>query len=190
MEHFDWRMSAELETPPTLFRSLNESFNFTLDAAASSQNTKCEKYFSRRENGLVQPWSGQRVFVHPPVDRDLRQWIAKAYSAVYQRRTTELVVMILPVRSDLVAWSLFVMHAAEVRFLEGRLFSDASAHFPRCVVVFNRCENPITQFSSIRLIENSSARSAARSPQQPHAVSPQRIGRGIFQKDMLNHEHA
>lgn len=36
------------ETPQSLFDELNAESNFTLDAAASDANHKCEKYFTKR----------------------------------------------------------------------------------------------------------------------------------------------
>lgn len=36
------------ETPQSLFDELNAEFNFTLDAAASDANHKCERYFTKK----------------------------------------------------------------------------------------------------------------------------------------------
>lgn len=34
------------ETPQNFFNELNEEFHFTLDACATPENAKCEKYFT------------------------------------------------------------------------------------------------------------------------------------------------
>lgn len=48
--------SDEYSTPDTLFESLNEEFDFTLDPCATNENHKCQKYFTSAENGLNQDW--------------------------------------------------------------------------------------------------------------------------------------
>lgn len=44
------------ETPQRLFDELNEEFHFTLDAAASDQNHKLDKYYTMLDDGLAQNW--------------------------------------------------------------------------------------------------------------------------------------
>lgn len=59
-------------TPPALFEELNAEFGFTLDAAASDTNAKCDTYFTLETDGLKQSWEGQTVFCTPPLwDRNL-----------------------------------------------------------------------------------------------------------------------
>lgn len=55
------------ETPQWLFDSLNEKYHFTLDSAASDENHKCSKYFTKEDDGLSQDWGGIRSFVTPPL---------------------------------------------------------------------------------------------------------------------------
>lgn len=50
------------ETPQKLFDELDAEFHFTLDAAASDENHKCERYFTEKENGLRQSWGVKRCF--------------------------------------------------------------------------------------------------------------------------------
>lgn len=50
--------SVEWETPQEVFDALNSEFHFTLDAAATKENAKCERYFTKTENGLKQSWGG------------------------------------------------------------------------------------------------------------------------------------
>lgn len=57
------------ETPQNFFDELNKEFHFTLDAAASPENTKCDSYFTKEQNGLTQSWAGQTVWVNPPYGR-------------------------------------------------------------------------------------------------------------------------
>lgn len=54
------------ETPADLFKKLNDEFHFTLDPCADESNHKCEKYFTKEQNGLIQDWSQDVVFCNPP----------------------------------------------------------------------------------------------------------------------------
>jgi phage N-6-adenine-methyltransferase len=57
--------SCEWTTPQHLFDQLAAEFGgFDLDPAATAQNAKCTRYFTRQDNGLSQPWAG-RVFLNP-----------------------------------------------------------------------------------------------------------------------------
>lgn len=47
------------ETPQELFEKLDGEFHFTLDACATHENAKCKRYFTERDNALVQDWGGK-----------------------------------------------------------------------------------------------------------------------------------
>lgn len=51
--------SEEWATPRKLFDELNAEFGFTLDPCATPENAKCERYFTKEQDGLSQPWGGQ-----------------------------------------------------------------------------------------------------------------------------------
>lgn len=55
-------VSDEWETPDDIFRELDDEFHFTLDAAASSENAKIGKYYTREDNALLQDWGGETVY--------------------------------------------------------------------------------------------------------------------------------
>lgn len=50
--------SDEWETPQTFFDELNKEFNFDIDVCATEENHKCEKYFTKQNDGLSQKWGG------------------------------------------------------------------------------------------------------------------------------------
>lgn len=54
--------SDDWETPQDIFNSLNNEFNFNLDPCASPDNHKCEKYFTKDDEGLLQNWGGKECF--------------------------------------------------------------------------------------------------------------------------------
>ena len=64
-------------TPQWLFDQLDAEFGFTLDVCADDQNAKCDTYFTRDQNGLLQPWH-VRVWCNPPYGRVIADWVAKA----------------------------------------------------------------------------------------------------------------
>lgn len=125
-------------TPPDFFRKLDDEFHFNLDPCADELNHKCDTYFTETENGLIQEWGGYNVFVNPPYGRAIGQWVEKAYKT--NRESGNLIVMLLPARTDTKWFHDFVYHKAEIRFIKGRLkFGDSTnaAPFPSMVVVFH-----------------------------------------------------
>jgi hypothetical protein len=95
------------ETPDCVYLPLDEEFKFTIDAASSSANAKCQRYCTLRgtfdrhpepvgliqvstENGLEHCWDGQRVWVNPPFSK-LSPWVERAWD-----EPTEVVCILLP----------------------------------------------------------------------------------------------
>ena len=71
--------SDEWETPDDLFEKLNAEFNFTLDPSCREYNAKCQKFYTAKDNGLSQDWTGNVVFVNPPYGRAIGKWVEKCY---------------------------------------------------------------------------------------------------------------
>jgi phage N-6-adenine-methyltransferase len=125
----------EWTTPPDLFAKLDDEFGFTLDVAATHDNTLCPSYFTRAENGLVQEWTGT-VWCNPPYNRKVGAWIQKAYESSLCGAT---VVVLIASRTSNVWWHAWVENKAEVRFLPKRLkFGNATsgAPFPSALLIF------------------------------------------------------
>lgn len=126
-------MSHEWETPQDFFEALDEEFRFNLDAAASADNAKCLRYYDA--DGLGLPWKSV-VWCNPPYGTQIGKWVEKGY---HEARRGATVVMLIPARTETAYWHDYVMHAAEIRFVRGRLrFSGykVNAPFPSAVVVF------------------------------------------------------
>lgn len=75
--HFSSK-TDQWSTPQGLFDELNKAFNFTLDPCADSSNAKCDLFYSEKEDGLKQDWSGHRIFMNPPYGREIGKWVEKA----------------------------------------------------------------------------------------------------------------
>ena len=87
--------------------------------------------------GLKLPWHG-KVFLNPPYGRSIHEWTSKAKAEV-AAGNADLVVAILPVRSDTTWWHEDIADCATVFFLRGRLsFGEGgqSAPFPSALVLW------------------------------------------------------
>jgi phage N-6-adenine-methyltransferase len=111
-------------TEPTVFAELDRRFRFTLDVAAAAHNTKVARYYTRDDNGLAQPWTGERVWCNPPYS-NIRPWIVKAWR---EASRADLIVMLLPAnRTEQSWWQELVEPWRDARtgltveFLAGRL---------------------------------------------------------------------
>jgi len=122
-------------TPQAFYDLLDAEFHFTLDACATAENAKCAHYYTKEDDGLSMPWAGH-VWCNPPYGRDIGDWVRRAFEASVRGA---IVVLLIPARTDTAYWHEYVMRAAEVRFVRGRLTfegADNSAPFPSAVVVF------------------------------------------------------
>lgn len=128
--------SNEWVTPDALYEKLNREFGFTLDVAATIENRKTEKYYDIKQDGLLQCWdTNGAVWCNPPYGRAIKHWVRKAY----EESTRNLVVMLIPARTDTSYWHDYIFpYAKEIRYLRGRIkFSGkGSAPFPSAIVVF------------------------------------------------------
>lgn len=127
--------SVEWATPPDIFRNLDDEFRFTLDVAASKDNAKCERYFTKRDDGLRQNWDGV-CWMNPPYGRDVPKWLEKALAESYRGVTT---VCLIPARTNTAWFHDLCFRYAEVRFVKGRpKFNDADhgLPFPLAIVIF------------------------------------------------------
>lgn len=129
---------VEWSTPQDFYDNLNSEFHFTLDPCATDENHKCEKYYTKEVNGLLQDWSGETVFCNPPYGRKVTvEWVKKCFD---ESNHCKNIVMLIPARTDTKWFHQYIYHKAkEIRFVKGRLkfggCKDA-APFPSMVVVF------------------------------------------------------
>lgn len=131
--------TVEWGTPRELFDQLNAEFGpFTMDVCATRHNAKCDRYYSRLEDGLIRRWEG-RVFCNPPYGRELASWVEIAAKC-----DADIVVALLPARTDTQWFHRWILGRAEIRFLPGRVYFENPgqkrdrAPFPSMVVVWRR----------------------------------------------------
>ena len=123
-------------TPQAFFDELDKEFHFDLDVAASDDNHKCVRYYTKETDGLanLSHWGGQ-VWCNPPYGREIGKWVKAC--AEYSGPS----VMLLPARTDTRWFHDYIYNnpRAEIRFIKGRLKfndGDSPAPFPSMVVVF------------------------------------------------------
>ena len=124
-------------TPQDFFDRLNAEFDFDIDVCASPENAKCERYFTKEQDGLSQLWGGMTCWCNPPYGREVGKWVQKAYISSKDEGST--VVMLLPARTDTKWFHEYIYNQSEIRFIKGRLKFGGSANsapFPSMVVVF------------------------------------------------------
>lgn len=134
--HFE-RASDEWTTDPVTFAELTRRYGeFDIDLAATDDNALCEQHFSIENDALAEQWTG-RCFGNPPYSR-IRDFVQHTIREIRAGRP-ELVVLLLPARTQTVWWREAWEHADEVIAHSGSLtFGGASnpAPFGSTVFVF------------------------------------------------------
>ena len=140
-------MKLDYATPIEIFNQLNKEFHFNIDACANKENAKVSFYFNNTD-GLNEEWyiydykTDQeilgRVFCNPPYGREITKWIKKGYEE-FIKGNCELIVFLIPSRTDTKWWHEYIMKATEIRFVKGRIkFNGKSpAPFPSAVIIYN-----------------------------------------------------
>jgi site-specific DNA-methyltransferase (adenine-specific) len=124
------RISADgtWRTPRRVFEDLDAEFDFTLDPCASVPLKPGIDYFTEADNGLWMSWPvGARVFINPPYGRVIADWMRKI---TLERERCEVIVALIPSRTDSAWWHDMVMPADEIRFIRGRLHFEGVDHTP------------------------------------------------------------
>lgn len=124
-------------TPPDLFESLHEEFNFDIDVCAERWNAKLPTFWTLEDDCLSKSWIGLRCFMNPPYGREIKHFIEKASTS-----DAEVVVALLPARTDTKYFHNYIYGKAEIRFLKGRVNfwtedgPGKCAPFPSMIVIW------------------------------------------------------
>lgn len=126
----------EWSTPQHIFDALDAEFDFNLDPCATDENHKCDRYYTKEQDGLSQNWGGYRVFCNPPYS-NIAKWVEKSFRE--SRNDNTIVALLIPSRTDTKYFHDYIYNRAEIRFIKGRLkFGQSinSAPFPSMIVIF------------------------------------------------------
>jgi len=130
MADFDTRFQSktvEWPTPSEVFDPLHREFGFTLDVAATPENAKCDRFYTKEQDGLKQQWDGV-VWMNPPYGKDVPKWLQKAIDEAHRGVTS---VCLIPARTNTVWFHELCLKQGEVRFVKGRpKFGDADHGLP------------------------------------------------------------
>jgi phage N-6-adenine-methyltransferase len=99
----------EWQTPPEIFKKLNNEFHFDLDPCATKDNNLgTPDFFTKEYDGLKRGWSRYKsIFINPPYGYDTRadgsrgeyllpKWVRKAYLEMQAHTSIKNIVMLLP----------------------------------------------------------------------------------------------
>lgn len=139
---------ADFRTPLDFFNNINQEYGpFDLDAAASHENAKCDKYYTVEDNSIQQPWEGN-VWINPPYKSrspqgyTLTKWVEKAFQEI-ENENANIVVMLLPIATSTRYFhDIILPNASELVFIAGRLkfygpnTAGHQARFDNYLVVF------------------------------------------------------
>ena len=92
-----------------------------------------------KKTGFCKAGGGHSVFCNPPYGREIGKWVEKAYRT--NEEHGDLVVMLLPARTDTKWFHDFIYHKAEIRFVKGRIKfggSTSGAPFPSMVIIYRQ----------------------------------------------------
>lgn len=126
------------ETPDWLFAKLNVEYRFTLDPCCELHTAKARKFYTPKENGLIQSWRDEVVFVNPPYSRgNIDLWVKKCWEEAPLAKT---IVGLLPVSTSSQWFHKYVLGKSDITFIEGRVrFRGApyTAPFSSMIVKWN-----------------------------------------------------
>ena len=118
------------DTPQNIYDALDDEFDFTLDPCCTTENCKCPDgfYYDDGVDGLKAKWFG-RVFMNPPYGREQYKWVRRANDLWMRNNGLELVVGLLPARTDTKLFHEFIWNTElsrakeniELHFLKGRI---------------------------------------------------------------------
>ncbi len=127
------------ETPAHIYEQWGANYKCNLDVAASAANTKCSDYFDIERDALSCDWYG-RVWCNPPYSK-LKAWVAKAYR---QRNNCDIIVCLLPAKTDTQWFHSFIYRKASLFFIKGRISFERNGQpggrgrlpFPSMVTIY------------------------------------------------------
>lgn len=115
--------NQDIETPDIFFNWVEKflGIEFSVDLAANKLNTKCDLYYTKKQDSLKLSWNGYIGWgwLNPPYS-NTEPWAEKCYA---EAKKGARVVMLTPLKiakRDSTTWD----HANEVYLLEGRIWPE------------------------------------------------------------------
>ena len=135
---------SSYQTPPELVARIHLALGgIELDPCTNPANPcRAEKFYTPVDDGILQPWHAQRIFVNPPYGRTIAHWVRKALDA---QAGGAQVLLLVPSRTDARWFQEALRSAHQVLFICGRLkfmssidgIADVDAPFPSVFLAYN-----------------------------------------------------
>lgn len=150
--HFGKGATDAWDTSPEFLELVHSIIpEFDLDPCSSSTScVRSKAAFFEHDDGLVQKWRGDYVWLNPPYG-DIATWVKKAVASIVAG-TVRTVVALLPVRSNVRYWHHEVLGLADTFFIRGRLSfgrSKIAAPFASALVVWGGTPELIQRFKTV-----------------------------------------
>lgn len=131
----------EYETPPELVKYLCEKYNIhpKIDVAADEKNKKFEKYFTKKQDALLQEWR-ETVWCNHPHSKH-KEFVQKAYEQWRKHNIT--ILMIIPSNTGrtkywhkwIEPYATYKMIPGNIKFLKNGIpTKDATRNGYVCVI--------------------------------------------------------
>ena len=118
----DADMKNSWGTDPVIFKAMDKEFNFSMDAAASENNHKCDIYLTKENDAIEQPWGWilqdidrPTVWINPPYGKGyIKKFMQKC---IEQKELGVTSVLLVPATLD--AQWLPIDQISEIRIVTG-----------------------------------------------------------------------
>jgi site-specific DNA-methyltransferase (adenine-specific) len=97
------------KTPVEFYAWLDGQLHFTVDVCADEKNHQHPRYFSEKDNGLLQSWEGETFFMNPPYGAQILSWMKKARDSCIL--DSAMGALLVPARVDTGWWRQCVMQS-------------------------------------------------------------------------------
>lgn len=125
-------------TPKEFIEAVEKRFGkIIFDLAAEEHNTKCEKFFSEKDNSLAQPWArlfpSENLWLNPPYS-SIKDWAKKCSEESLNRHG--LILFLVPASIGSNWYAEYVHNKSMVLALSPRLtFEGEKSSFPKDLIL-------------------------------------------------------
>lgn len=146
--------SQEWYTPQSLLDTIYRIMEIDLDPASPAEPTvTARKHYTKKENGLLQPWHGN-IFLNPPYGRDILPWIKKTVSE-YETGEPKNIILLVPAKTDTYWFNHLVSRCACFCTIQRRLHfisgenpnSKQTGTFASVLVLLSKDKEIINRFT-------------------------------------------
>jgi phage N-6-adenine-methyltransferase len=108
--------TVEWFTPAEVFKNLNTVFDLDPASSHKVKNVPTKKYYTKKEDGLQQQWSGF-VWLNPPYSRNMDKWLKK----FFQHKNGILLIF---ARTDTKWFHKYLVQADVLVFMKNRILFE------------------------------------------------------------------